>query len=179
MGMKDELESILFLGGDENKIKDLAKFFEISLEDMLKLIEELREDRKHTGICVEMENDLVYLVSNPSNGEVIHQYFEQEVKPRKLSAAAMETLSIIAYRQPITKREIEKIRGVAVDHIVQSLEERNLIRFCGYKESVGKPKLYEVSAKFLGYMGISSLEELPEYERMKELLHGRNEDENQ
>lgn len=109
MGMKDELESILFLGGDENKIKDLAKFFSVSLEDMLKILEELKEDRKDSGICVEMNADLVYLVTNPKNGEVIHQYFEQEVKPRKLSAAAMETLSIIAYRQPITKREIEKI----------------------------------------------------------------------
>lgn len=179
MGMKDELESILFLGGDENKIRDLAKFFAISLEDMLKLIEELKEDRKDTGICIEMENDLVYLVTNPKNGEVIHRYFEQEVKPRKLSAAAMETLSIIAYRQPITKKEIEKIRGVVVDHIVQSLEERNLIHACGYRDSIGRPKLYEVSAKFLGYMGISSLEELPEYQKTKELLHGRNEGEDQ
>lgn len=175
MGMKDELESILFLGGDENKIKDLAKFFQISLEDMLKLIEELKEDRKDTGICIEMQNEFVYLVSNPKNGESIHRYFEQEVKPRKLSAAAMETLSIIAYRQPVTKKDIEKIRGVAVDHIVNSLEERNLIQSCGYLESVGRPKLYEVSPKFFGYLGISSLEELPEYKKMKELLDGREE----
>lgn len=173
MGMKDELESILFLGGDENKVKDLAKFFSISLEDMLKLIEELKEDRKDTGICVEMDADLVYLVTNPKNGEIIHQYFEQEVKPRKLSAAAMETLSIIAYKQPITKREIEKIRGVGVDHIVQTLEERNLVRVCGYRDSIGRPKLYEVSNKFLGYMGISSLEELPEYRQIQEELDGR------
>ena len=173
MGMKDELESILFLGGDENKVKDLAKFFSISLEDMLKLIEELKEDRKDTGICVEMDSDLVYLVTNPKNGEIIHQYFEQEVKPRKLSAAAMETLSIIAYKQPITKREIEKIRGVGVDHIVQTLEERNLVRVCGYRDSIGRPKLYEVSNKFLGYMGISSLEELPEYRQIQEELDGR------
>ncbi|AVQ16681.1 segregation and condensation protein B [Fusobacterium gonidiaformans 3-1-5R] len=173
MGMKDELESILFLGGDENKVKDLAKFFSISLEDMLKLIEELKEDRKDTGICIEMDADLVYLVTNPKNGEIIHQYFEQEVKPRKLSAAAMETLSIIAYKQPITKREIEKIRGVGVDHIVQTLEERNLVRVCGYRDSIGRPKLYEVSNKFLGYMGISSLEELPEYRQIQEELDGR------
>lgn len=173
MGMKDELESILFLGGDENKVKDLAKFFSISLEDMLKLIEELKEDRKDTGICIEMDADLVYLVTNPKNGEIIHQYFEQEVKPRKLSAAAMETLSIIAYKQPITKREIEKIRGVGVDHIVQTLEERNLVRVCGYRDSIGRPKLYEVSNKFLGYMGISSLKELPEYRQIQEELDGR------
>lgn len=179
MGMKDELESILFLGGDENKIKDLAKFFAISIEDMLKLIEELREDRKHTGIGVEMNEGLVYLVSNPKNGEVIHRYFEQEVKPRKLSAAAMETLSIIAYKQPITKKEIEKIRGVGVDHIVQNLEERNLVRVCGYRESIGRPKLYEVSPKFLGYMGLQSLEELPDYQKIKELSHERQQDTDQ
>lgn len=120
-----------------------------------------------------MDADLVYLVTNPKNGEIIHQYFEQEVKPRKLSAAAMETLSIIAYKQPITKREIEKIRGVGVDHIVQTLEERNLVRVCGYRDSIGRPKLYEVSNKFLGYMGISSLEELPEYRQIQEELDGR------
>ncbi|KDE62258.1 segregation and condensation protein B [Fusobacterium necrophorum] len=179
MGMKDELESILFLGGDENKIKDLAKFFSVSLEDMLKILEELKEDRKDSGICVEINADLVYLVTNPKNGEVIHQYFEQEVKPRKLSAAAMETLSIIAYRQPITKREIEKIRGVGVDRIVQTLEERNLVRVCGHRDSIGRPKLYEVSNKFLGYMGISSLEELPEYEKIKESFDGRKQNSNQ
>ena len=103
MSIKSQVEAIIFLGGDENKIKDLAKFFKISIEDMLKILLELKDDRKDTGINIEIDSEIVYLSTNPLYGEVINNYFEQETKPKKLSSASIETLSIIAYKQPFTK----------------------------------------------------------------------------
>ena len=108
MSIKNQVEAIIFLGGDENKIKDLAKFFKISIEDMLKILLELKDDRKDTGINLEVDSEIVYLSTNPLYGEVINNYFEQETKPKKLSSASIETLSIIAYKQPVTKSEIYK-----------------------------------------------------------------------
>ena len=96
MSIKNQVEAIIFLGGDENKIKDLARFFKISVEDMLKIILELKDDRKDSGINIEVDADLVYLATNPIYGEVINSYFEQETKPKKLSSASIEILKNLA-----------------------------------------------------------------------------------
>ncbi len=170
MSIKEQIESIIFLGGDENKVKDLAKFFSISIEDTLKIIKELKDDRKNTGINVELDNDIVYLVTNPLNGDIINKFFDQETKPKKLSTASMETLSIVAYKQPVSKSEIEHIRGVSVDRIIQNLEEKKLVRVCGKKEGQGRAKLYEVTKKFLDYLGIDDIKDLPNYAYVKEKL---------
>jgi len=153
MSIKNQVESIIFLGGDENKIKDLAKFFKISIEDMLKI-----------------DSEIVYLSTNPLYGEVINNYFEQETKPKKLSSASIETLSIIAYKQPVTKSEIESIRGVSVDRIISNLEERKFVKNCGKQETGRKANLYEVTDKFLSYLGIKNITELPDYDLLKEKI---------
>lgn len=170
MSIKNQVESIIFLGGDENKIKDLAKHFQISILDMLKILEELKDDRKDTGINLEIEGEIVYLTTNPLFGDSINRYFEQEKRPKKLSAAAIETLSIIAYRQPITKAEIESIRGVSVDRIIYTLEEKKFVRNCGKQETGRKANLYEVTDRFLAYLGIKNISDLPDYILLKEKL---------
>ena len=170
MSIKNQVEAIIFLGGDENKIKDLAKFFKISIEDMLKILLELKDDRKDTGINLEIDSEIVYLSTNPLYGEVINNYFEQETKPKKLSSASIETLSIIAYKQPVTKSEIESIRGVSVDRIISNLEERKFVRNCGKQETGRKANLYEVTDKFLSYLGIKNITELPDYDLLKEKI---------
>lgn len=175
IGIKEQIESILLLGGDEIKIRDLSKFFSVSVEKILQILEELKKERFNTGINIEIDQEIVYLITNPRCGEIVNLYFKQDVKPKKLSNAALETLSIIAYRQPITKSEIEAVRGVSTDRVVQTLEERKFIRICGKRETIGRPNLYEITDKFLGYLRISSVEELPQYEDMKEKLNGTNE----
>lgn len=175
IGMKEQVESILLLGGDEIKIRDLCKFFSMPVEKILQILEELKKERFDTGINIEIDQEIVYLITNPRCGEIVNLYFKQDIKPKKLSNAALETLSIIAYRQPITKSEIEAVRGVSTDRVIQTLEERKFIRICGKKESTGRPNLYEITDKFLGYLGISAVEELPQYEDMKEKLNGSNE----
>ncbi len=175
IGIKEQIESILLLGGDEIKIKDLSKFFSISIDKILGILEELRMERIHTGINLEIHEELVYFITNPQCGDIINMYFKQEAKPKKLSNAALETLSIIAYRQPVTKSEIEQVRGVSTDRVIQTLEERKFVRICGKRESIGRPNLYEITNKFLGYLGVTSVEELPNYSEIKEKLNGRNE----
>lgn len=174
MSIKNQVEAIIFLGGDENKIKDLAKHFSISISDMLKILEELKDDRKDTGINVEVDGEIVYLTTNPIFGDSVNRYFEQEKKLKKLSAAAIETLSIIAYRQPITKTEIESIRGVSVDRIIYTLEEKKFVRNCGRQESGRKANLYEVTDRFLAYLGIKNIRELPDYNLLKDRLSKNN-----
>lgn len=163
MSIKNKMEAILLLGGDEVKIADLAKYFKLPENEIVDLLRDLKFERRHSGINLEINGDVTYLISNPQYGETVNAYFEHEYKPRKLTVAALETLSIIAYRQPITKREIEAIRGRAVDGVVFSLEERKFIRVCGRKDGPGRPKLYEITDKFLGYIGVNSIEELPNY----------------
>lgn len=94
----------------------------------------------------------------------------QQVKPTRLSRAALETLAIIAYRQPITKAEIEAIRGVAVDGVLRTLLERELIRLLGRKAEAGRPILYGTSAGFLEHFGFKNLGDLPSLREIDELI---------
>ena len=175
MEIKSQIEAILLLGGDELKIKELSKFFSMPIDEILKVLEELKEDRRETGINIEIDGEFVTLVTNPRHGEVINNFFKQETKPKKLSNAALETLAIIAYRQPVTKAEIEAIRGVSVDRVVQNMEEKKFIRICGKKDAIGRPNLYAITDKFLGYLGVKSIEELPNYLEIRgESENGRN-----
>lgn len=175
MNIKEQIESILFLGGDNIAIKSLSNFYSLPIEDILKILEELKRERFNTGINLEIDEEIVRLITNPKCGEVLNRYFNQNLKPRKLSNAALEVLSIIAYRQPITRGEIESVRGVSSDRMIQMLEERQFIRVCGKKMSIGRPNLYEITDKFLGYLGVLSVEDLPRYEEMKEKLNGSDE----
>ena len=94
----------------------------------------------------------------------------QQVKPAKLSRAALETLAIIAYKQPITRAEIEAIRGVAVDGVMRTLLERGLIRMLGRKAEAGRPILYGTSTSFLEYFGFKNLGDLPGLKEIDELI---------
>ena len=94
----------------------------------------------------------------------------QEVKPARLSRAALETLAIIAYRQPITRPEIEAIRGVSVDGVMRTLLERELIRMMGRKAEAGRPMLYGTSQLFLEHFGLKDLGDLPSLKEINELI---------
>jgi len=94
----------------------------------------------------------------------------------QLSQAAIETLSIIAYRQPITKAEIEQIRGVNVDGVVGALADRELITEVGRKETIGRPILYAVTPKFLRHFGLKSVDELPSLDEFSEIAEPADDD---
>ncbi len=101
-------------------------------------------------------------------GQVIHRHFKTKVK-KKLSQAALETLAIIAYKQPVSKPEIEQIRGVNSNEVVNSLIEKNIIKIAGRSEALGKPLLFATTQEFLRTFGINSLDDLPKLKELEEI----------
>jgi segregation and condensation protein B len=163
--IKKEIEAMIYLAS-ELEIKEVAKFYNITQERLLDYLYELAEEKKDSGLNLKIEKDIIYFETNPKHGEVGHNFFNQESKPKKLSRAAMETLSIIAYKQPVTKSLIESIRGVSVERVVHNLEEKGLIYPSGKLDTIGRPNLYSTTDNFLNYLNISNLEELPNYEEI-------------
>lgn len=165
----ERLETIIFLSKDPLSVEELSKFFNIDCTEMKTIILKLKENRRETGINIKIENDFVSLVSNPLFGEDVKNFFNPEMKLKKLSKSAMETLAIIAYKGPITKGEIEKIRGVGVEKVMSNLLEKNLIYISGKKKSIGTPNLYEVTEDFYSYLNIKNKDELPGYEQFEKI----------
>jgi segregation and condensation protein B len=106
------------------------------------------------------------LVSDPAYARWVRQLFPA-VKPARLTPPSLETLAIIAYRQPITRADVEAVRGVAVDGVLQSLMERGLVKIAGRAEMPGRPLLYETTQFFLEHFGLRDLDELPNAEELR------------
>lgn len=135
----------------------------LSPEDVNQLVNEMvtSSAESTTGFqLVRQAGGLVY-VTRPDHHGLITVLVQNNAK-RKLSQATLETLALIAYKQPVTKSELEFIRGVNCDYAVQKLLERELIRIAGKSDGPGKPVLYETTKTFMEYFGINSLEELPD-----------------
>lgn len=164
-----EIEAMLYLAS-ELEIKELAKFYNINMEKMVECLDELGEEKKDSGINLKIEKGMVYFETNPKYGEAVHNFFNQESKPKKLSRAAMETLSIIAYKQPVTKSHIESIRGVSVERVIHNLEEKGLVYSSGKLETIGRPNLYSTTDNFLNYLDIDDLTMLPNYTEIRKEL---------
>lgn len=156
----NEIEAIIFLSDKPVPIDELADFLNKTVEETKNLLLDLKEKRENTGINLEIKEEMVKFVTNPNCGKAIQDFFNPTVKVKKLSKSSMETLTIIAFKGPITKSAIEDIKGVSVDGSIQTLLEKKLIYASGRKKSLGNPKLYEVTENFYGYVGIESKEEL-------------------
>ena len=136
---------------------------EIGLDDVENHVLQLVTKYETTHFAFELvESGGGYqFLSKPSYQSSVSVMWKQKIK-KKLSTSSLETLSIIAYKQPVSKPEIEKIRGVNCDYAVQKLLEKELIAIVGKSEQAGKPVLYGTSTKFMDYFGINSLNELPQ-----------------
>src|SRR6266849_5331091 len=165
------LEAVLLASQEPLGVAELKRLFddEVSAETLRPLLTELREE--WNGRAVE----LVSLASGwrfQTRAE-FRPYVERlfPEKPPRYSRAVMETLAIIAYRQPVTRGDIEDIRGVTVSgHIIQTLENRGWIDVVGHRETPGRPALYATTSKFLDDLGLRSLEELPPLEEIAKTL---------
>lgn len=156
----NEIEAIIFLSDKPVPIDELADFLNKTVEETKTLLLDLKEKRENTGINLEIKEEMVKFVTNPNCGKAIQDFFNPTVKVKKLSKSSMETLTIIAFKGPITKSAIEDIKGVSVDGSIQTLLEKKLIYASGRKKSLGNPKLYEVTENFYGYVDVESKEEL-------------------
>ncbi|ADL07901.1 SMC-Scp complex subunit ScpB [Thermosediminibacter oceani] len=159
------LEGILFSAGDPVAVEDLVKALEAPKEEVMRLINDMKQEynSKKRGIMISEVGEKVRLTTKPD----IYPYIETIFKPRvksQLSRAALETLAIIMFKQPITKTEIEAIRGVNVEKTLNSLLEKNLICEMGRLEAPGRPILYGTTQYCLEYFGLNSIEELTKLE---------------
>ena len=166
--IKSIIEGILFAAGRVVEIKEIEMALEIPSEDIEKIIDNMQEEykRKDRGIEIIKINNGYQLCSKKENYEYIYQIIDKRNKP-KLSNAALETLSIIAYNPKISRAEIEAIRGVNVDATIYKLLEYGLIEEAGKLDLPGRPMSYKTTDEFLKMFGYSSLEELPELPRYK------------
>ncbi|MBM7598315.1 segregation and condensation protein B [Virgibacillus halotolerans] len=161
--LKAITEGLLFASGDEGiALKQLSAILEIPSSSVVHIVEELKYDYENTerGLMIMQSHDVFHLTTKPEHSEYFKKMLETPTSS-KMSQAALETLAIIAYQQPITRTEIEEIRGVKSDRPVQTLLARSLIEEVGRRESIGRPTLFATSKDFLTYFGLTSLEELP------------------
>ena len=171
--IEEKVEAIIFLAKEMVTVQELAQFYAMENFEMEEVLHSLKEKRKDSGINLKIENDVVYFVSNPLFGLDIKNFFNPEVKLKKLSKSAMETLAIIAYKGPVTKLEIEQIRGVSAEKSLAALQEKNLIYISGKKKAIGTPNLYEVSEEFYSYLNIQKKAQLPKEKTIIIYCRGR------
>ncbi len=154
------IEALLFVAGEPLSIKDIAKLTRGSHVEVAAALQRIAADFSDRGIVLREVAGGYRFASSPRAREVVELYL---LPPKTtLSTPALESLAIVAYLQPVTKTEIEAIRGVSADSVVTTLIDRGLIAEIGRKEVVGRPMLYKTTPEFLQSFGLRSLEDLPE-----------------
>lgn len=156
------IEAILFVAGEPVNVTELQRALEVTEAETLQAIDALDSDYSfhRRGICLKRFGEHIQLSTRAEYAPYVERLL-QPIQRQSLSQSAMETLAVVAYRQPVTKLEIEAVRGVKCDYSVQSLVNKGLIQEVGRKEALGRPILYGTTDQFLSHFGLSSLEELP------------------
>jgi segregation and condensation protein B len=163
------LEALLLASGDPLPISRVEELLGCAKADVLALAEVLKESyaAENRGLEVVNVASKLQLRTKAMYAEYVRNLIA--VKPRKLSQAALETLAVIAYQQPVVKSEVDKIRGVDVAPTIKTLLERKLVKILGYQATVGQPALYGTTEDFLSIFGLTSLAELPSLRDLKAL----------
>ena len=163
------VETVLFLESEPISVKVISNKAQLSEEVVENCLEGLKEKyaAENSGIELSMITGGWCLTPKKEYWDVLKELYGSK-REGKLSKSAMETLSIIAYSQPITRAEIEQIRGVGVDNMVRLLLERNLIKEVGKKEAPGRPTLYGTTKEFLKLFRLNSISELPKLDEDEE-----------
>jgi segregation and condensation protein B len=159
------VESLLFVADRAVTVEALATALEIGGDQVENALRTLEAEYRERGIRLQRKGEEIQLVSAPEAGPSIERFLGLEISGR-LSTAALETLSIVAYRQPVTRAQVEAIRGVNSDSVLRSLVRRGLLEEVGRAETVGRPILYGTTFEFLQQFGLQSLHNLPEWEEL-------------
>ncbi|WP_295160773.1 SMC-Scp complex subunit ScpB [Selenomonas sp. AE3005] len=164
------VEAVLFAAGNPVPVKELAAILELDVLGTQNILTRLQQelDERHSGLTLRQVAGGYQLATRPEAFATVERL--SQVVDRKISAPTMETLSIIAFKQPITKAEIEQIRGVRIERALQKLIELELIAEVGRKQVLGRPILYGTTDTFLRCFGINTLDELPELPTTEEAV---------
>jgi len=154
---------MLFVWGEPLPAGEAAQVVGLSEKEAVRIFEELRDEyfMQQRGIQIRRINKSYQFVTKPENADAVRQLCTP-VRVRRLSQAALEVLAIIAYKQPVTKGQMDEIRGVKCDRVVEGLLKKGLVRERGRAQSVGRPMLYGTTDRFLEQFGFESLKDLPE-----------------
>lgn len=174
------IEALIFSSDDSLAVADIVNAIrgidgddiQISPGEIEKAVEELNNSYSVNNTSfriVKIANGYIFATTEQYAKYV--GYLSSEKTKRRLSQAALETLSIIAYKQPLTKPELETIRGVNSDHILNSLLEKNLISIKGRAETIGRPLLYSTTDDFLKYFGLNTISDLPKPRELEEIMN--------
>ncbi len=164
------LEALLFVSGDGLKITDICELLELQKSEINAAVKRLQKKYGgDAGVHLISYNGKIQLASNPEYADIL-AFVLNPIKEKALSNPAMETLSIIAYRQPVTRLDIEHIRGVNCDYALQALLKNNLIEIVGRKDALGKPLLFGTSETFLRKFGIEDIADLPDRDKLLEKI---------
>ncbi len=174
--LKQIIEAVLFVTGEPVSIKDIAKNLDFPELDVLHAVESLEAEYEFNkrGLVLKKFGEHIQLKTR----DIYAPYVEKMLQPvqrQSLSSAALETLAVVAYKQPVTRLDVESVRGVKCDYSMQSLVNKELIEVCGRKDTLGRPYLYRTTDKFLSHFGISSLDELPRPEIKRDEADSDNE----
>jgi segregation and condensation protein B len=163
--LAQQIEAILFLAGEGFSVKSLAEKLFIHTECVVKALREVNDkyNNDESGIHLIKYKDSYQFATSPEVAEVVAGVLNP-VREKNLTRAALETMAIVAYKQPVTKLEIDEIRGVSSDYSVHLLMQNNLIEVVGRKDSLGKPLLYGTTDDFLKRFELDNIENLPSYD---------------
>ena len=175
--MKSALETMMFMWGEPLEVKDAAEVLEAEKAEVRELFRELQAEyeQEGRGIRIREVDDAFGFVTLAEN-DMFLQKLCTPVRVRRLSQAALEVLAIIAYRQPVTRSEIDSIRGIKSERVIDGLIDKGLIEVTGRSEGVGRPLIYATTKEFLKKFGFASLKDLPEVPEYEELRREREEE---
>lgn len=167
--MKSVLEGLLFVVGNEGlSLDEIAKVIETSKEEVEKLLDELKKDYEDDNRGIELKKlGEKYKLTTKEKNKRYYQKLTEVSDVRKLSQSSLETLAIIAYNEPITRLEVDELRGVSSAQLIRSLMAKDFVKEVGRKEVAGRPILYGITKEFLDYFGLSSKDELPKFDKIK------------
>jgi segregation and condensation protein B len=154
------LEALLFVSAESVAPSQLGLVLEVSTSAVEQGLEQLEQELQWRGLRLQRNNGRVQLTTSPDYAEIVERFLGLEATSR-LSRAALETLAIVAYQQPVSRPQIEAIRGVSSDGVMKSLLGKGLVQEVGRAEGPGRPILYGTSSDFLQHFGLNSLTELP------------------
>lgn len=175
--IKSAIESMMFVWGEPLSVKAVADIFNTDKKEIYDCFKELQEEyeQEGRGIVIREVNKSFQFVTRKENLDYIERLCTP-VRKRRLSQSALETLAIVAYKQPVTKGEIEAIRGIRCDRVMDGLIKKRLVDEVGRADSVGRPILYGTTDEFLKQFGFETLKDLPEIEDIEGALIEEDED---
>lgn len=175
--IKSAFESMMFVWGEPLDVKLAAKIFNISRQEAYGHFKELQSEYEQEGRGLQIReiNRSFQLVTKPENTEYIEKLCTP-VKRRRLTQSALEVLAIVAYKQPVTKGEIEAVRGIRCDRVLDGLKKKDLVTELGRSSAIGRPILYGTTDSFLKNFGFTNLKELPDIDDIEEVMLVSDED---